>query len=75
MEADGRCKLDLMLVREVFDDSEAKIWYPVNQLRNYARLQVSGDGCMGVSRGGFLGGLAGVTPLGKVFLWDCRSLT
>lgn len=40
MERSGQCKLDLMLVREVFDDPEAKIWYPVNQLRNYARLQV-----------------------------------
>ncbi|GAX83398.1 hypothetical protein CEUSTIGMA_g10823.t1 [Chlamydomonas eustigma] len=39
MEIAGRCKLDLMLVREVFEHKEAKIWYPVNQLRNYARLQ------------------------------------
>jgi hypothetical protein len=28
MEKAGRCKLDLMLVREVFEDKEAKIWYP-----------------------------------------------
>mmetsp|Transcript_18483 Transcript_18483/g.39704 ORF Transcript_18483/g.39704 Transcript_18483/m.39704 type:complete len:458 (+) Transcript_18483:258-1631(+) len=39
MEKHGRCKLDLMLIREVFADREAKIWYPINQLRNYARLQ------------------------------------
>ena len=29
MELAGQCKLDLMLVREVYEDREAKIWYPV----------------------------------------------
>eukprot|EP00798_Chlamydomonas_sp_ICE-L_P027824 gene27825-17194_t len=38
MEKHGACKLDLMLVREVLTKTELKIWYPINQLRNYARL-------------------------------------
>jgi hypothetical protein len=29
MELAGQCKLDLMLVRETFEDREAKLWYPV----------------------------------------------
>jgi hypothetical protein len=27
MELAGQCKLDLMLVRETFEDREAKIWW------------------------------------------------
>ena len=31
MELAGQCKLDLMLVRETFEDKEAKLWYPVRE--------------------------------------------
>ena len=33
-------QLDMMLVYEWIDDDNAKLIYPVNILRNYARLQV-----------------------------------
>lgn len=34
------CQLDLMLVYERFESEKATMLYPVNILRNYARLQV-----------------------------------
>ncbi|GFR51211.1 hypothetical protein Agub_g13537 [Astrephomene gubernaculifera] len=34
------CQLDLMLFSEVFDSPQAALLYPVNYLRNYARMQV-----------------------------------
>lgn len=37
------CQLDVMLVYEVFDSARAKMLYPYNYMRNYARLQVSTD--------------------------------
>lgn len=37
----GWCQLDVMLLTEEFDDAQAhNSLYPVNILRNYARLQV-----------------------------------
>lgn len=43
IEAAGGCQLDLMLVYEVFDSSDASLLYPVNTLRNLARMQVNVD--------------------------------
>ncbi|PNH12214.1 Glycosyltransferase-like protein LARGE [Tetrabaena socialis] len=41
VESNGSiCQLDLMLFSEVFDSDQAKLLYPVNYLRNYARMQV-----------------------------------
>jgi len=40
IEASGGCQLDLMFVYEVFDSLEATMLYPVNTLRNLARMQV-----------------------------------
>lgn len=37
---EGVCQLDLMLIWEAFDSKEAALLYPVNSLRNYARMQV-----------------------------------
>ncbi|KAG1660376.1 hypothetical protein FOA52_012669 [Chlamydomonas sp. UWO 241] len=37
---DTACQLDLMLIWEAFDSSEAALLYPVNTLRNLARMQV-----------------------------------
>lgn len=39
-EAQLPCALDLMLVYEVLAEDRASLLYPVNQLRNYARIQV-----------------------------------
>lgn len=39
IEAAGGCQLDLMLVYEVFDSIQAMLLYPVNALRNLARMQ------------------------------------
>ena len=47
---EGVCQLDLMLVWEAFDSKEAALLYPVNSLRNYARMQVeSKSSCRGNS--------------------------
>ena len=43
------CQLDLMLVYERFDSEKATMLYPVNILRNYARLQVRHPGLSTVS--------------------------
>ncbi len=41
MDAQGdACQLDLMLLWEAFDSKEAALLYPVNSLRNYARMMV-----------------------------------
>ena len=40
MELAGQCKLDLMLVRETFEDKEAKLWYPVREEKWTATLIV-----------------------------------
>ncbi len=40
MEAAGLCQLDMMLFYEVFDDRASSLLYPVNALRNFARMQV-----------------------------------
>jgi hypothetical protein len=34
------CQLDLVLVYELLGEERASLLYPVNVLRNYARLQV-----------------------------------
>ncbi|KAG2430370.1 hypothetical protein HYH02_013732 [Chlamydomonas schloesseri] len=34
------CQLDIMLFYEVYDSDQSKLLYPVNYLRNYARMQV-----------------------------------
>ncbi|EFJ43666.1 hypothetical protein VOLCADRAFT_96251 [Volvox carteri f. nagariensis] len=34
------CQLDLMLFYELYDSDQSKLLYPVNYLRNYARMQV-----------------------------------
>ncbi|GLI63689.1 hypothetical protein VaNZ11_006689 [Volvox africanus] len=34
------CQLDVMLFYELYDSEQARLLYPVNYLRNYARLQV-----------------------------------
>ena len=34
------CQLDLMFFHEAFDDADASMLYPVNTLRNFARMQV-----------------------------------
>ena len=34
------CQLDLMLLWEAFDSKDAFLLYPVNSLRNFARMQV-----------------------------------
>ncbi|KAG2486289.1 hypothetical protein HYH03_014994 [Edaphochlamys debaryana] len=34
------CALDVMLFYEVYDSDQAKLLYPVNYMRNYARMQV-----------------------------------
>ncbi|GAX84389.1 hypothetical protein CEUSTIGMA_g11811.t1 [Chlamydomonas eustigma] len=42
-EIDNRndmCQLDLMFLWEAFDSKQASLLYPVNSLRNYARMQV-----------------------------------
>ena len=44
MELAGQCKLDLMLVREVYEDREAKIWYPVSGGRGKAGEGEKGKG-------------------------------
>ncbi|GIL81117.1 hypothetical protein Vretimale_12759 [Volvox reticuliferus] len=44
------CQLDIMLFYELYDSEQARLLYPVNYLRNYARLQVSRLGFC-VSRG------------------------
>ena len=36
------CRLDIVLVYEVYTEKRAALLYPVNQLRNLARLQVNG---------------------------------
>ncbi|PNW82760.1 hypothetical protein CHLRE_06g292900v5 [Chlamydomonas reinhardtii] len=38
LEGNGSCKLDLMLVAEPYRDGKSLVLYPVNVLRNYARL-------------------------------------
>ena len=38
-ERNMACQLDLMLVYERFSSARATVLYPVNTLRNYARLQ------------------------------------
>ncbi|KAG2443117.1 hypothetical protein HYH02_009530 [Chlamydomonas schloesseri] len=38
LEVNGACKLDLMLVAEPYRDGKSLVLYPVNVLRNYARL-------------------------------------
>ncbi|KXZ49385.1 hypothetical protein GPECTOR_21g611 [Gonium pectorale] len=38
MEAQHPCKMDLMLLAEPYQDSRSMVLYPVNTLRNYARL-------------------------------------
>lgn len=35
------CTLDLMFITEVFDHTDTTMLYPVNYLRNLARMQVS----------------------------------
>lgn len=37
---DSMCALDVMLVHEVFTEHKAMMLYPINVLRNLARLQV-----------------------------------
>ena len=44
VEADYPCQLDLLLAYEVVGSSKAAMLYPVNVMRNYARLQVEGGG-------------------------------
>lgn len=45
MEADdAACKLDVMLVYEVYTEHRAMMLYPINVLRNLARAQVSRAG-------------------------------
>lgn len=44
----GGCVLDVALMWEVFVDEQAKLLYPVNYLRNYARMQVGGGRKWGV---------------------------
>lgn len=41
------CKLDVMLVYEVFTESRAMMLYPINVLRNLARAQVCNQPCQG----------------------------
>jgi hypothetical protein len=48
-----------------------QIWYPVNQLRNYARLQVCGTYSMGAGGGG---GYHCQLPSRKTCTWGCRSV-
>ncbi|KAG2444235.1 hypothetical protein HXX76_000993 [Chlamydomonas incerta] len=41
VEADPAiCQLDVMLFYEVYDSDQSRLLYPVNYLRNYARMQV-----------------------------------
>mmetsp|Transcript_21809 Transcript_21809/g.37226 ORF Transcript_21809/g.37226 Transcript_21809/m.37226 type:complete len:431 (-) Transcript_21809:13-1305(-) len=40
MEAADKCQLDMMLLYEVFDHKDSAMLYPVNSLRNFARMQV-----------------------------------
>ncbi|PNW87946.1 hypothetical protein CHLRE_01g008051v5 [Chlamydomonas reinhardtii] len=41
VEADPAiCQLDIMFFYEVYDSDQSKLLYPVNYLRNYARMQV-----------------------------------
>lgn len=39
VEATGKCQLDIMLVYELYQEERAMMLYPVNLLRNLARLQ------------------------------------
>lgn len=39
LEAERNCQLHLMLFYQVFKDDDAKMLYPLNYLRNYARMQ------------------------------------
>ena len=39
---DAACKLDVMLVYEVYTEHRAMMLYPINLLRNLARVQASG---------------------------------
>ncbi len=43
------CKMDVMLVYEVYTEERAMTLYPINVLRNLARLQVRGCCCLGLS--------------------------
>ena len=46
IEATASCQLDMMLLYEVFDSTDTKLLYPVNTLRNFARMQVCRGLCV-----------------------------